>query len=147
MTPDVNLLVAAMRLDHPHHAMAFTHLQAQLKLASERPNQSSIMLFGVVVAGFIRIVTNRRIFQLPSSLLQAIDFVETLLSAPGVVFQGAGSDWPSFRDLSLQTDINPDSSTDVWIAACALQWSQILHTFDRDFKKILPAENLYLVSR
>jgi toxin-antitoxin system PIN domain toxin len=147
MTPDVNLLVAAMRLDHPHHALALNHLQEQLKLASQRPNQASIMLFGVVVAGFIRIVTNRRIFQLPSSLQQAIDFVETLLISPGVVFQGAGSDWSRFKDLSLKSDFNSDSATDVWIAACSLQWGQILHTFDRDFKKILPAEHLYLVSR
>jgi toxin-antitoxin system PIN domain toxin len=147
MTPDVNLLVAAMRLDHPHHALAFNHLQEQLKLASQRPNQTSIMLFGVVVAGFIRIVTNRRIFQLPSSLQQAIDFVETLLISPGVVFQGAGCDWSSFKDLSLKSDFNADSATDVWIAACSLQWGQILHTFDRDFKKILPSEHLYLVSR
>ncbi|MSQ65724.1 MAG: PIN domain-containing protein [Limnohabitans sp.] len=147
MTPDVNVLVAAMRLDHPHHAPAFNHLQTQLKLASQRPNDASIVLLGVVVAGFIRVVTNRRIFQLPSSLKQAIDFVDTLLLSPGVVFQGTGSQWPGFRDLCLRAEVNPDSATDIWIAASAMQWGEILHTFDRDFKKILPDEHLYLVSR
>ena len=32
MTPDVNLLVAAMREDHPHHGLAFHHVQQQLQL-------------------------------------------------------------------------------------------------------------------
>jgi toxin-antitoxin system PIN domain toxin len=147
MTPDVNVLVAAMRLDHPHHAIAYNHLQSELKKASLRPNQTSIVLLGVVVAGFIRVVTNRRIFQLPSSLNQAIDFVETLLLSPGVVYQGTGSHWPSFKNLCLSADISPDSASDIWIAACALQSGEILHTFDRDFKKILPDEHLFLVSR
>jgi toxin-antitoxin system PIN domain toxin len=147
MTPDVNLLVAAMRLDHPHHAPAFNHLQAQLMMAAQQPNAASIVLLGVVVSGFIRIVTNRKIFQLPSSLKQAIDFVDTLLVSPGVVFQGAGSQWPGFKALCLQTEVRPDGISDIWIAASTLQMGEILHTFDRDFKKILPTENLYLVSR
>lgn len=147
MTPDVNLLVASMRLDHPHHALAFDHIHAQLKLAAQRPNEASVVLLGVAVAGFIRVVTNRKIFQLPSTLQQAIDFVDALLLSPGVVFQGAGSHWLGFKDLCLRAEISPDSMTDAWIAACTLQMGEILHTFDRDFKKILPAENLYLVSR
>ena len=147
MTPDVNLLVAAMRLDHPHHSLAFSHLQAELKLALQQPSAPTVVLLGVVVSGFIRIVTNRNIFQLPSSLHQAIDFVDTLLLSPGVVFQGAGSQWPGFKALCLQAEVKPDLISDVWIAASTLQMGEILHTFDRDFKKILPAENLHLVSR
>ena len=147
MTPDVNVMVAAMRLDHPLHAIAYNHLQSELKKASLRPNNTSIVLLGVVVAGFIRVVTNRRIFQLPSSLNQAIEFVDTLLLSPGVVFQGNGSQWLGFKDLCLRAELSPDSATDIWIAASALQLGEILHTFDRDFKKILPAEHLYLVSR
>ena len=147
MTPDVNVLVASMRLDHPHHAIAYNHLQSELKKASLRPNNTSVVLLGVVVAGFIRVVTNRKIFQLPSSLNQAIEFIDTLLLSPGVAFQSAGSQWPGFKDLCLNAEISPDSATDMWIAASALQSGEILHTFDRDFKKILPAEHLYLVSR
>ena len=147
MSPDVNVMAAAMRVDHPHHAIAYNHLQSELKKASLRPNTTSIVLLGVVVAGFIRVVTNRRIFQLPSSLNQAIEFVDTLLLSPGVVFQGNGSQWLGFKDLCLRAELSPDSATDIWIAASALQLGEILHTFDRDFKKILPAEHLYLVSR
>ena len=70
-----------------------------------------------------------------------------LATAGGLVFQGAGSHGLGFKDLCLRAEINPDSMTDAWIAACTLQMGEILHTFDRDFKKILPAENLYFVSR
>ena len=33
MTPDVNVLVAASRADHPHHAMARTWLEAAVQAA------------------------------------------------------------------------------------------------------------------
>jgi uncharacterized protein len=147
MTPDVNLLVAAMRVDHPHHPLAFTHLQMQLQMASKRPATPAIVLLGPVVSGFICIVTNAQIFVLPSSLLQAMDFVDVLLTSPGVVFQAAGSQWPGFRDLCLQAAVTPNLVSDAWIAASALQLGEVVHTFDRDFKKLLPSDNLYLLTR
>jgi predicted nucleic acid-binding protein len=147
MTPDVNLLVAAMRVDHPHHALAFTHWQMQLQMASKRPATPAIVLLGPVVSGFICIVTNAQIFVLPSSLLQAMDFVDVLLTSPGVVFQAAGSQWPGFRDLCLQAAVTPNLVSDAWIAASALQLGEVVHTFDRDFKKLLPSDNLYLLTR
>ena len=147
MTPDVNLLVAAMRLDHPHHSLAFNHLQVQLQMASKHPTMPTIVLLGPVVSGFIRIVTNAQIFILPSSLQQVMDFVDALLTSPGVVFQAAGSQWPGFRDLCLQAAVTTNLVSDAWIAASALQLGEVVHTFDRDFKKLLPSDNLYLLSR
>ncbi len=147
MTPDVNLLVAAMRLDHPHHSLAFAHLQSQLQQATKRPLNPSVVLLGTVVSGFIRIVTNAQIFIKPSSLQQAMDFVDALLISPGVVFQSAGSPWPGFRDLCLKAAVTPNLVSDAWIAASVLQLGEVVHTFDRDFKKLLPADNLHLLSR
>jgi predicted nucleic acid-binding protein len=147
MTPDVNLLVAAMRLDHPHHALAFAHLQAQLQQAAKRPIHPNVILLGSVISGFIGIVTNAQIFFKPSSLQQAMDFVDALLISPGVAFQAAGSQWPGFRDLCLEAAVTPNMVSDAWIAASALQLGEVVHTFDHDFKKLLPADNLYLLSR
>jgi predicted nucleic acid-binding protein len=147
MTPDVNLLVAAMRLDHPHHAPAFAHLQGQLQQATKRPIHPNVVLLGTVVSGFIKTVTNAQIFFKPSSLQQAMDFIDALLISPGVVFQSAGSQWLGFRDLCLQANVTPNLLSDAWIAASALQLGEVVHTFDHDFKKLLPADNLYLLSR
>lgn len=147
MTPDVNLLVAAMREDHPHHALAFKHLQEQLQEASERPATPSVVLLGPVVTGFVRIVTNAQIFIKPSSLEQAMAFVDALLASPVVMYQAAGSPWPVFRDLCLQAAVAPRLISDAWIAASALQLGEVVHTFDRDFKKLLPSERLHLLSR
>jgi len=147
MTPDVNLLVAAMRLDHPHHAPAFAHLQGQLQQATKRPIHPNVVLLGTVVSGFIKIVTNAQIFFKPSSLQQAMDFIDALLISPGVVFQSAGSQWLGFRDLCLQANVTPNLLSDAWIAASALQLGEVVHTFDRDFKKLLPSDNLYLLAR
>lgn len=147
MTPDINLLVAAMRVDHPHHALAFNHLQAHLQKASEHPALPSVVVLGTVASGFIRIVTNGQIFVQPSSMQQAMAFIDSLLTAPGVAFQGAGSQWANFRDLCLRAAVRPEWVSNAWVAACALQLGEVIHTFDRDFLNILPAEHLYLLSR
>ena len=92
-------------------------------------------------------MTNAQIFFKPSSLQQAMDFVDALLISPGVAFQAAGSQWPGFRDICLQDAVTSNLVSDAWIAASALQLGEVVHTFDRDFKKLLPADNLYLLSR
>jgi len=147
MTPDVNLLVAAMREDHPHHALAFNHMQSQLQSASQRPTLPSIVVLGSVASGFIRIVTNAQIFIQPSTLQQAMSFMDALLASPGVSFQASGSPWPGFRDLCLHADVHPNLVSDAWIAASAMQLGEVVHTFDRDFKKLLPSDRLHLLSR
>ena len=147
MTPDVNLLVAAMREDHPHHSLAFHHVQQQMQLAVQRPRTASILLLGSVVAGFMRVVTHAQVFKEPSSMQQASQFVDALLACPGVSFQAAGSAWPAFRDLCLKAGDKPQMVSDAWIAATAAQLGEVVHTFDRDFTKLLPPEKVFLLNR
>jgi predicted nucleic acid-binding protein len=49
--------------------------------------------------------------------------------------------------LCLQAVVTPNLVSDAWIAASVLQLGEVIHTFDRDFKKLLPADNLHLLSR
>ena len=145
MTPDVNVLVAAYRPDHPHHLPARAWLDEAIVQAAN--GRSSLMLLGVVVAGFIRITTNPRIFRETDPLQDLTDFVDRLLGCPGVQFQAQGATWANLRQVCLTQQVGGNLLTDVWIAATVLQSGETLCTFDRDFKKLLPADKLHLLSR
>ena len=53
MTPDVNVLVAASRTDHPHHALARDWLEDALGASS---TGAAFTLMPMVVASFLRLV-------------------------------------------------------------------------------------------
>ncbi len=80
MTPDVNVLVAASRNDHPHHAVARAWLERAVSAGSAG---ASFTLMPMVVASFLRLVTSSRVFSMPTPLVDAIGFVDALLAAPG----------------------------------------------------------------
>ena len=145
MTPDVNVLVAAYRPDHPHHLPARAWLDEAIVQAAN--GRSSLMLLGVVVTGFIRITTNPRIFRETDPLQDLTDFVDRLLGCPGVQFQAQGATWANLRQVCLTQQVGGNLLTDVWIAATVLQSGETLCTFDRDFKKLLSADKLHLLSR
>jgi predicted nucleic acid-binding protein len=70
MTPDVNVLVAASRSDHPHHQSAITWLEAALTNCSRGER---LRLLPMVAAGFLRLVTHPRVFVEPTPLAAAHD--------------------------------------------------------------------------
>ena len=143
MTPDVNVLVAAFRSDHPHHLSARAWLDnAVVQAASGR---ASLMLLSTVVTGFLRITTNPKIFLETDPLQDVIDFIDSLLSCPGVQFQPQGATWPNLRQVCLGQQTTGNLITDAWIAATAMQSGETLCTFDRDFSRLLPADQLLLL--
>ena len=145
MTPDVNVLVAAYRPDHPHHAPARAWLDdAVVQAASGR---ASLTLLGSVVTGFIRITTHPKIFRETDPLQDLTDFVDTLLTCPGVHFQNQNATWPELRQVFLTHQAGGNLVTDAWIAATVLQSGETLCTFDRDFSRLLPSDRLHLLSR
>lgn len=143
MTPDVNVLVAAFRPDHPHHLSARAWLdEALLQTASGR---NSLILLGTVVTGFLRITTNPKIFRETDPLQDVSDFIDSLLSCPGVQFQPQGATWPNLRQVCLSQQATGNLITDAWIAATVMQSGETLCTFDRNFSHLLPSAQLILL--
>jgi toxin-antitoxin system PIN domain toxin len=143
MTPDVNVLVSAFRTDHAHHGPARACLDDALQQAAN--GRASFMLMGMVVAGFMRVTTHPKIFKQPDPLQDACEFIDSLLSSPGVQFQASSGAWPTLRELCLTQQIKGDLLTDAWIAASVLQSGETLCTFDRDFTRLLPSDRLLLL--
>jgi toxin-antitoxin system PIN domain toxin len=134
MTPDVNVLIAASRTDHPHHKTAYACLDEAIAACADG---ASIKLMPMVVASFLRLVTNSKVFVHPTPVEDAMGFVDALLTAPGVEMPFLGAEWPMFRELCIEKRLTANDIPDAWLAAAVIQLGEHLVTFDADFKKLL----------
>ena len=143
MVPDVNILVAASRSDHPHHRLARSWLEHALAACAAG---ASLKLPSMVVASFLRLVTHPRIFVTPTPVREAVGFVDALLSISGVDMPAGGAEWPLLRHLCLEKQIKSNGIPDAWLAATVMQLGEHLVTFDADFKKLLRRERLTVLA-
>lgn len=104
--------------------------------------QATLVLLPVVFAGFIRLVTNPRVFVNPDSIEDAVAFLDAILQVEGAVAGQGVNEWPSFRSLLLSHGRGGNFVTDAWIAAAVQSCGEHLETFDRDFEDLLPARDL-----
>lgn len=150
MTPDVNVLIAAFREEHVHHHKARDWLlQACAQSAVTRGGTgqpvNALRLITHVMASFLRLVTNTRVFATPTQTHQAIEFLDALLDCPGIAILDTSSDWPVLRQLCLDKNLSANSIPDALIAATVVQNNEVLATFDRDFFNLLPPHQLQLL--
>ena len=143
MTPDVNVLIAASRSDHPHHKTAFACLN---KAAAVCADGASLKLMPMVVAGFLRLVTNSKIFKHPTPMEEALGFVDALLAVPGVEMPSLGAEWPMLRQLCIEKNLTANDVPDAWLAAAVMQFGEHLVTFDADFRKLLRRTQVTVLS-
>jgi toxin-antitoxin system PIN domain toxin len=134
MTPDVNVLVAASRSDHPHHAVARTWLEGALAAAE---SGAAFTLMPMVVASVLRLVTSPKIFVNPTPIANAVDFIDAILAIPGVRLAPLGPEWSRLRQLCIDKQLSGNDLPDAWLAAAVDQLGEHLVSFDRDFKKLL----------
>ena len=143
MTPDVNVLVAASRSDHPHHKIAFSSLSATIAASAEGV---SLQLMPMVVASFLRLVTNPKIFIQPTPIEDALGFLDALFVVPGVGMPPLHAEWPIFRQLCIEKKLAANAIPDAWLAAAVIQRGEHLVTFDAGFKKLLKRTQVTVLS-
>lgn len=134
MTPDVNVLVAASRADHPHHAVARDWLEAALGAAGAGP---ALTLMPMVLASFLRLVTSPKIFRQATPIDDAVAFIDALLASPGVQLAALGPEWSKLRQLCLDKQLGGNDVPDAWLSAAVAHSGEHLVSFDRDFRKLL----------
>jgi toxin-antitoxin system PIN domain toxin len=134
MTPDVNVLVAASRSDHPHHDAARAWLDGAL---AEAERGAAFTLMPMVLTSVLRLVTSPKIFVHPTPIAHAVDFVDAILAMPGVRLAPLGPEWPKLRRLCLDKPLRGNDLPDAWLAAAVDQLGEHLVSFDRDFRKLL----------
>lgn len=131
LMPDVNVLVYAHRLDAVEH-VAYAKWLADLVTGPEPFAMSEL-----VMTGFLRLVTNPRIFVAPTPPATAMDFLDQILSRPGCrqVRPGARH-WGIFRDLCAKTQSSGAFVADIFHAALAIEHGCSWITNDADFARI-----------
>ena len=128
---DVNALIAAHRPEHPFHTIAKAHLEAVLGTPAP-----TVTIPDVVWAGFIRICTNPRVFQIPSTLEEIGAFVAAVRGAPGYCHLTPGVNAiEQLLELCVNSHAHGDLVTDAYIATIALNLDATVVTFDRDFRR------------
>lgn len=142
MTPDVNVLVAASRIDHPHHAIARTWLEKALSAAEDG---AAFTLMPMVIVSLLRLVTSPKIFVQPTPISDAVAFVDAIVAMPGVQLASLGPEWPKLRQLCLEKQLTGNDLPDGWLAAAVDHHAEHLVSFDRDFKKLLPRTRFTLL--
>lgn len=142
MTPDVNILVAASRTDHPHHAVARAWLEKASGASQAGP---AVTLMPMVMARFLRLVTSPKVFQLATPIEEAVAFVDALVASPGVQLASLGPEWSKLRQLCLDKKLGGNDLPDAWLAAAVVQMGEHLVSFDRDFRKLLTRSQFTLL--
>ena len=143
MTPDVNLLVAASRTDHPHHAVARAWLE---EAVADAATGAAFALMPMVLASFLRLVTSPKVFRQATPIGDAVAFVDALLASPGVQLAPLGPEWPKLRQLCLDKTLTGNDLPDAWLAAAVAQLGEHLVGFDRDFRRLLTRSQFTLLA-
>jgi toxin-antitoxin system PIN domain toxin len=126
--PDVNVLIYAHRKDAPEHA----RYAGWLKGVADGAEPFAVA--EIVLAGFLRIVTNARIFDPPTPMKTALAFCQHLVEWPrAVLVAPSRRHWEIFA--ALCRGVEGPLVTDAYLAALAIEHGCELITTDSDFSR------------
>ena len=127
---DVNVLLAAFRADHAHHPLARPWLESTLS------SGTPILVPDFAWVGFVRLVTNIHIFEVPSTPAEAFEFVDSICSMPSYTgIPGLSDGLTAFRELVLESDAWGNLIPDAYLASVARAHAAPIASFDRDFRR------------
>ena len=130
LMPDVNVLVYAHREDEEVHV-------AYRRWFEEIVNGSEPFALSVLVAvGFARIVTNPRIFSVPTPVSSALAVVDEIIASPTCRLVGPSNDhWARVAELCRATGATGKLVADAQHAALAMAEGATWVTRDGDFAR------------
>jgi uncharacterized protein len=134
---DVNVVLAAHRDDHPDHRLVRSWFDATL--AGDEPFAVPAMVW----ASFLRLATNRRMFEVPTPLADAFAFIDATRAQPRHVPVDPGPrHLQLLKRLCEEADATGDLVPDAVIGAIAVEYSCELITLDRDFARFPSVRHL-----
>lgn len=127
--PDLNILLYAADADSSRHEAACSWLVKAVNVGQEE-----LGLPLVVSLGFLRLITNPRVFPSPLSVQEALDWLNSFRAARGVRdIQPGKAHVGILGHLLLVAGTGGNLVTDAHLAALALEHDATLATGDRDF--------------
>lgn len=127
---DVNVLVYAHREDAPDHERYRAWLETWLDA------DTAFGLSDLVLSGLIRVVTHPRVFNKPTPIDVALEFVDALRSRPNCVPVAPGRrHWEIFARLCAAAGVKGNLVPDAYLAALAIESGSEWITTDRDYSR------------
>jgi toxin-antitoxin system PIN domain toxin len=127
---DVNVLVYAHRLDAARHQDYADWLRGLL----DGPEPYGVS--DLVLSGFLRVVTNPKVFKQPTPMETGLAFVRGLRTQPNCVPVEPGRrHWEIFTELCRGADVKGNLVPDAYLAALAIESGSEWITTDRDFSR------------
>ncbi|MEK6372866.1 MAG: type II toxin-antitoxin system VapC family toxin [Acidobacteriota bacterium] len=128
--PDINLLVYAYNSDAPDHR------KARLWWEDALSAQRVVGLSWIVLLGFIRIMSSRRILTAPLTMAEAGAHIRSWLEQPPArIIHPGPHHLDLIEDLALHAGAAGELTTDLHLAALAIEHQAELHSNDADFSR------------
>ncbi len=127
---DVNVLIHAHREDDERHGEYTAWLERQANSAT------AFAVSELILSSFVRIVTNPRIFKVPTPLSDALKFANAVRELPNAVPVSPGErHWGIFTRLCESVDARGNLVPDAYLAALAIESGAEWITADRGFSR------------
>ncbi|MEV0378360.1 type II toxin-antitoxin system VapC family toxin [Nonomuraea sp. NPDC050643] len=127
---DVNVLVNAFRHESTSHERCHAAIDEMVN------GDSGYAVSDFVVNGFIRMVTNPRIYKDPDTLERALAFADSYRNQPhATVVTAETRHWEIFTRLSRQAGATAKLVPDAYLAALAIEHGCEFVTCDKDFSR------------
>ena len=126
--PDVNLLVYAVDETSPFHSQARPWWDDALS------SSEAVGLCYPSVLGFVRLTNNRRVFESPLGVDEALRLATSWLDQPNAtLLVPTPRHWPLLIELLRSAKGDANLTTDAHLAAHAIEHGYTLYSNDRDF--------------
>jgi uncharacterized protein len=127
---DINVLVNAFRPEVAEHDRYHAFIEKMIN------GDSSYAVSDFVVNGFIRLVTNRRVYKDADPLERALVFAQTYRNQPhATVVDGEDRHWEIFTRLCRDAGATGNLIPDAYLAALAIEHGCEFVTCDKDFAR------------
>lgn len=127
---DVNVLVYA------HRPEASRHEEFRRWLDDARRSDEPLGIADWVLSGFIRVVSNPKVFKEPTPLATALAFADALRGSAGTISLTPGErHWAIFTGLCQAVEASGNLVPDAYLAALAIESAGTWITADRGFAR------------
>ena len=128
--PDVNVLVHAYNSDSPMHSEAQSWWEKCLA------GPEGVGLAWVVLLGFLRITTHRKIIARPLPLEEALSIIRGWLALPHIhIPHPSDQHFDRFADAISGLGTAGNLTTDAHLATLAMERGYVLYSMDNDFAR------------
>lgn len=127
---DVNILV------YSHRGDAERHEEFKIWLETAMESEEALAVSELVLSSCLRILTHRKIFDPPTPLSTAIEYIQQLKGHPNMTLLAPGRNhWEIFLRLCREGAARGNLVSDAYHAALAIEYGCEWISMDRDFAR------------